>query len=379
MGFPYAHRDLLEALITPHGVITWAEVADLPPQRGAWRLPNGPEAFRRVFSTWNGDGIVAPVAPHRPLPNLDPHEGDGPGTALWTSGSSGSPKLIVHDLSAHLVSARGSAHNIPVGPGDRWLWSLPHHHIGGLAILVRAALSGATVLIGDLADATHASMVPAQLQRIVSDGPPDGLKALLLGGGPIPPKLIDDALAAGWPIHSTWGMTETASQVTTTRPGAPRDELLTAGRVLQGREVRSRNGRLEVRGPVLPRGADEWFTTGDVGSINDGLLTVRGRADAMFISGGENVHPSELERVIGGHPEIEEVVIVGIPDARWGARPAAFLRPRLDLTDWAKEQLPPFGIPTLWLALPEGEGKPDRADLKRQAIAAQSRAEGSGS
>jgi len=130
---------------------------------------------------------------------------------------------------------------------------------------------------------------------------------------------------------------------------------------------------------VLPRGADEWFTTGDVGSINDGLLTVRGRADAMFISGGENVHPSELERVIGGHPEIEEVVIVGIPDARWGARPAAFLRPRLDLTDWAKEQLPPFGIPTLWLALPEGEGKPDRADLKRQAIAAQSRAEGSGS
>ncbi len=375
MGFPYAHRDLLEALITPEGVLTWEEVAALPPQRGAWHLPNGSDAFRRVFSTWNGGGIVAPVAPHRPLPDLGPHEGGGPGTALWTSGSSGAPKLIVHDLNAHLVSARGSAHNIPLEAGDRWLWSLPHHHIGGLAILVRAALSGAAVLIGDLSDATHASMVPAQLQQIVSDGPPAGLKALLLGGGPIPPRLIDDALDAGWPIHSTWGMTETASQVTTTQPGASRAELLTAGRVLRGREVRSRSGRLEVRGPILPRGVNEWFTTGDVGSIKGGLLTIRGRADDMFISGGENVHPAELERILAGHPEIDEVVIVGIPDARWGARPAAFVRPHLDLTAWAKEHLPSFEVPALWLALPSAEGKPDRMELRRRAMAAQSEPE----
>jgi len=370
LGFPYAHRDLLEALITPEGTITWEEVARLPPQRGAWCLPNSPEAFRRVFSTWNDDGIVAPVAPHRPLQDLSEHEGSGPGTALWTSGSSGKPKLIVHDLEAHLVSAHGSAHNIPFGPGDRWLWSLPHHHIGGLAILVRAASSGGAVLIGDLSDATHASMVPTQLSRIVDNGPPKSLKALLLGGGPIPPQLIDRALSAGWPIHSTWGMTETASQVTTTRPGASREELLTAGPVLPGREVRCRAGQLEVRGAVLPRGADEWFSTGDMGALKDGLLTVLGRADNMFISGGENVHPGEIERVIGGHPEVEEVVVVGIPDAQWGTRPAAFIRPELDLTAWAKEHLPPFQNPALWLPLGPTEGKPNRAELERLALAA---------
>lgn len=378
MGFPYAHHDLLDALITPDGVITWAEVAALPPRRGAWRLPNGQEAFRRVFSTWNGDGIAAPVAPNRPLPDLRPHEDSGPGTALWTSGSSGKPKLIVHDLKAHLLSAQGSAQNIPFGPGDRWLWSLPHHHIGGLAILVRAAASGAAVLIGDLSEATHASMVPAQLQRIVADGPPKDLKALLLGGGPISPRLVDAALDAGWPLHTTWGMTETASQVTTTRPGASREELLTAGRVLPDREVRSRDGRLEVRGPILPRGSEGWFTTGDVGSVTDGLLTIRGRADDMFISGGENVHPAEVERALAGHPEVEEVVVVGVPDNHWGARPAAFLRPRLDLAAWAREHLPPFQVPVLWLSLPSAEGKPDRADLKRRAIAAQRASEVAG-
>lgn len=370
MGFPYAHRDLLEALITPEGSLTWGEVARLPPTRGPWILPNGPEAFRRVFSTWNGDGIVAPVAPHRAFPDLGPHEGSGPGTALWTSGSSGEPKLIVHDLKAHLVSAQGSDHNIPFGPGDRWLWSLPHHHIGGLAIMVRAAISGGAVLLGDLSDATHASMVPAQLQRIVDDGPPKSLKALLLGGGPIPPQLIDRALAGGWPIHTTWGMTETASQVTATRPGASRKELLTAGRVLRGREVRSHGGQLEVCGAVLPRGADQWFRTGDVGSLKDGLLSVLGRADDMFISGGENVHPAEVERVLAGHPDVDEVVVVGIPDAQWGARPAAFVRPQLDLTAWAKEHLPPFQIPALWLPLGPSEGKPNRAELKRVARAA---------
>jgi acyl-CoA synthetase (AMP-forming)/AMP-acid ligase II len=115
----------------------------------------------------------------------------------------------------------------------------------------------------------------------------------------------------------------------------------------------------------------EWFTTGDVGSMEDNLLTIHGRADSMFISGGENIHPAELERVLAGHPEIEEVVVVGIPDDRWGARPAAFVRPHLDLTAWAKGHLPPFGIPALWLALPQTQEKPDRAELRRRAIAAQ--------
>jgi len=204
----------------------------------------------------------------------------------------------------------------------------------------------------------------------VDNGPPKSLKALLLGGGPIPPQLIDRALSAGWPIHSTWGMTETASQVTTTRPGASREELLTAGPVLPGREVRCRAGQLEVRGAVLPRGAGEWFSTGDMGALKDGLLTVLGRADNMFISGGENVHPGEIERVIGGHPEVEEVVVVGIPDAQWGTRPAAFIRPELDLTAWAKEHLPPFQNPALWLPLGPTEGKPNRAELERLALAA---------
>jgi O-succinylbenzoic acid--CoA ligase len=140
-------------------------------------------------------------------------------------------------------------------------------------------------------------------------------------------------------LLETWGMTETCSQVATAIPGAsPRSPV-----PLPGWSVRRRGGRLEVKGPALmtrylehghevfPFSADGWFPTGDLGSVNpDGSVTISGRADEMIITGGENVSPFEVERVLESVPGVGRAVVVGIPDPEWGEIVAAALEPAED-------------------------------------------------
>ncbi len=189
--------------------------------------------------------------------------------------------------------------------------------------------------------ATHVSLVPTQLLRLLrEDADLDGVKAVLLGGGPIPAYLVDEALARGLPIHTSYGLTEMSSQVTTTPPGASPEELNTAGRVLAHREVSiSGEGEILVRGETLfagyvegeeldrPLDAGGWFHTGDLGDLaEDGYLRVRGREDNMFVSGGENVQPEEIEEALCRLEGVEEAVVVPVPDEEFGARPVAFVR-----------------------------------------------------
>ena len=278
---------------------------------------------------------------------------DRPATLMFTSGSSGAPKAALHTWAHHAASARGSATNLPLAPGDRWLLSLPLYHVGGLAILVRCALAGATALLPSpqvsLADAlarhaiTHVSLVPAQLRRIlrVTDTAPPLLKGVLLGGAALPPDLIDDALDAKWPLHTTYGCTEMASQIATTPPGADRETLLhTAGAVLPHADLHiAPNDEILVRGASLflgyttdtgldrARTNDGWYRTGDVGRLNaNGHLRVEGRADRMFISGGENIHPEEIEAALQRLDDVAHAVVVPVPDSEFGQRPVAFVQ-----------------------------------------------------
>lgn len=162
---------------------------------------------------------------------------------IATSGSTGTPRLVMLSRRNLCASADASQARASLGPGDRWLACLPLFHIGGYSILWRCARFGAEAVLHSRFDAkalldsleesciTHLSLVPAMLARLLdlsSESPPPGLQHLLVGGAALDERLAERAVRAGWPIQPTWGMSETASQVAT---GAPLELPWQAGRV----------------------------------------------------------------------------------------------------------------------------------------------------
>ena len=142
-----------------------------------------------------------------------------PATIVFTSGSTAVPKGAVHTLGNHYYSARGSNENIRLEAGDRWLLSLPLYHVGGLAIVFRCLLAGATTVIPEQGESvaeavsryevTHVSMVSTQLLRLLRQrdtARSNSLKAVLLGGSAMPPSLVEEALSVGLPIHTSYGL-----------------------------------------------------------------------------------------------------------------------------------------------------------------------------
>ncbi len=274
-------------------------------------------------------------------------------TIVQTSGSSGDPGAALHCYANHYYSALGSNENIRLAPGDRWLLALPLFHVGGIAILFRCILAGATVVVEPKVSGltrvepghfTHCSLVPTQLRRLLGDPASTRAlaqtKAILVGGAAVGQKLLEAAYDARWPIHTTYGMTETSSQLTTTEPGAPLAHLYSSGRLLPHRRLKiSPEREILVAGETLfvgyveneriDRATDDdgWFHTGDIGELDrHGCLTVHGRYDNMFISGGENVHPEAIERALRRLDDVEDALVVPVIDAEFGERPFAFLK-----------------------------------------------------
>ena len=317
--------------------------------------------------------LEGPQAEVELLAEPDP---EAPVTLLYTSGSTGAPKPVEHTWANHVASAAASAGRIPLGPGDRWLCVLPLFHVGGLAVLIRCALAGATAVVHEgfepdaasaaLRDVTVASLVPTMLRRMEVPHAPR-LRAVLLGGGPIPRDLLDSPL----PLMPTYGMTETASQVVTAEPGE------SAGRPLSGVEVRiAGDGEILVRGPMVARGAlagDGWLHTGDRGRLDaGGRLHVEGRLKDVIVTGGENVSAVEVEEVLLSHPAVEDAAVIGRPDPDWGEAVVAFVAGAADPAEvgrFCRERLAPFKVPksiTPLAAIPRtAAGKADRALLAR--------------
>jgi O-succinylbenzoic acid--CoA ligase len=243
--------------------------------------------------------------------------------------------------------------------------------------------------------ATHVSLVATQLHRLLGSHTGNGsegvetVRAMLLGGSAIPGPLLDEAVKRGWPVHTTYGCTEMASQITTTPPGASREVLRTAGRCLLHRRLAVRDGRIRVGGKTLclgylrpdgsvrdVRGGDETYATGDLGWIDDdGYLHVTGRADRLIISGGENVQPEEVEAALTRLPGIARAFVVRVPDDEYGQRPVAFVdADDVDgpaLREALREHLPGFKIPDAVYPLPgeavSGPMKVDYDLLRRTA------------
>jgi O-succinylbenzoic acid--CoA ligase len=403
--------------VTPGGVVaTWAKTSldHLLVLLGAlrqgalvapisFRLPKA-EAIDRAChlgakELWTQEGTAcqsridlaanaAPVLTSRTLLQ----EMHSPSTLLQTSGSSGRARVVWHDLVAHIASAKGSAFRLPLGPGCGWLLQLPLNHVSGFSIAIRCLLSGAAVVFSDseYEAVTHLSLVPTQLQGLLDSGAPlHRLRAVLVGGGPISSTLIERAICAGVPLHLTYGMTESASQICTTERLVETPNPLHAGAPLPGREVRiSTSGEIQIRGPVVakktlsPDGrwedladADGWFCTGDLGVFTaEGNLVIQGRRDRLIISGGENIQPEPIEAMLLEIPGVRRAVVVGKPEPEFAERPVAFLAgdfQEAEVRQFLATRLERFAIPQKFHPWPievsEDLAKPDFAFFKRLA------------
>ncbi|MXW32876.1 MAG: o-succinylbenzoate--CoA ligase [Rhodothermaceae bacterium] len=316
-------------------------------------------------------------------------------TILHTSGSSGGPKAVAHTLDNHIASAKSTCSELNLGSNDRWLLNLPLWHVSGMSIIFRCLMSGAKIIIPDpdmpLLEAlfahkiTHVSMVAAQLMQVIDQPPPASLRAAIVGGGPTPHHILDQGIKRGWPIRTTYGMTETSSMVTLSDKKFPDGS---SGHTLQGNEIKiAQDGEILIRSPAVCLGYlnggsvqsavdnDGWLHTGDLGKLDPtGQLYVLGRKDNMFISGGENISPEEIEQVLHSFPEVQESVVVPVPNSRFGQRPVAFIRGCSDfegLTHFLAQHLPKFKIPVFYswpTEIPSTSLKHNRKSLINLAI-----------
>jgi o-succinylbenzoate---CoA ligase len=265
-----------------------------------------------------------------------------PGVAIVmpTSGTAGEPKLVELHRVAVVVAVSRSAKRLGASPGAPWLCPLTPAHIGGLLVLLRAAILGAPVtvherfdperLVHDGEGAAFASVVPAMVRRLVASKLAlDGL-TLLVGGDAIDDETADAARARGARLVTTYGLTETCGGFT--YDGVP----------LEGTQVRlGADDSIEVSGSTVMEGyrldpaatgsaftTDGWIRTGDLGAIDaDGHLSIHGRADHLIRTGAEKVWPEEVEGVLSSHPKLRDVAVAGTPDPEWGSHVSAYVVP----------------------------------------------------
>jgi len=376
---------LLRAGNSPQTLLAWLALL----QCGARVLPINPQL---------PDALLAELLPSLSLQHtlsfdngwrgielaaLAMREAEGHGAASWqlqrltsmtlTSGSTGLPKAAVHTAAAHLASARGVLSLLPYGQEDDWLLSLPLFHVSGQGILWRWLLAGGRLTVRDkqplaqaLEGCTHASLVPTQLWRLLNENAGVSLKAVLLGGAAIPVELTNRASEHGIRTWCGYGLTEFASTVCAkTADGEP-----DVGQPLPGREVRVVNGEIWLRGESMAAGywrhgeliplvnAEGWFATRDCGVLHNERLSVLGRVDNLFFSGGEGIQPEEVERVIVAHPHVQQAFVVPLADHEFGQRPVAVVECASgfaidSLAEWVNDKLARFQQPVHWLTLPE--------------------------
>lgn len=319
-------------------------------------LPSGPALLDALRGALDGGPAILPLPASKPEQDLvraalRPDELVHPEVAvvIATSGSTGVPKGVELTAVALQASAAASLARIGARPDDRWLCCLPTSHIAGIQVLVRALVLGTEPVILPrfepmavaTAEATHVSLVPTMLLRLLDAGVDLArFRCILLGGASAPPALLDRARAADARIVTTYGMTETAGGCV--YEGRPLDGVEVAiRREGVGGDTPDGHGHIDLRGPVLFRGyrgrpdldavafRQGWFRTPDLGRWTpDGRLTVLGRADEVIITGGENVAPVAVAGILAEHPAVAEATVVGRPDHEWGQRVVAIVVPR---------------------------------------------------
>lgn len=333
----------------------------------------------------------------RPLhPTLGVYPGRGrpprPQVDLWiaTGGSSGQIRFAGHTWSSLMTAVQGFRAHLGVTV-VRAYCVLPLYHVSGLMQALRVLATGGTLALHpypelkqqggwDWPPGGFLSLVPSQLQWLLDQGDRHlpwlrGFDAILLGGAPAWPALLTQARCLGLPLAPTYGLTETAGQVTTLAPAAflagdnssgpplphvdlqvldPQGQPLGSGQtgVLSLQTTALAQGYWPDQSPPSP--ADR-FLTEDLGYRDgQGHLHLVGRRNSLIISGGEKVLPQEIEALLLGTGQVADVWVVGIPDRRWGQRVCALIVPSPEFTDiealaiLLRPHLAPYKQPKQW-------------------------------
>jgi acyl-CoA synthetase (AMP-forming)/AMP-acid ligase II len=296
---------------------------------------------------------------------------------LYTSGTTGWPKgamLTQRSMTAHtrvvapayaMDEAAVTIVAMPLFHVGGTSWALASMSAGSRTVIVREPVPGALLGLIESREVTHAFFVPAVVRALLADPAQArsalrSLKVLAYGGSPMPAPLMERTLTVlpATPLYSVYGMTETSGVLCKLGPDEHRDRRraylrASAGRPLPGNQVRvvdpatgtdvtpGEAGEFWVRSAQVMAGywnmpeatreaitPDGWLRTGDAGRIDDeGYLYIEDRVKDMIISGGENVYPAEVERVLGQHPAVAEAAVIGVPDDKWGETVKAVVVP----------------------------------------------------
>ncbi len=280
--------------------------------------------------------------------------GDGlaPGDLMlvYTSGTTGQPKGALHTQAGMLANIDMAIDAQGLDVHTRTLAVLPLFHVGGLCIQVLPTLAaGGVVRLHPRFDAdawfddverwrpTTTLLVPAVMRALVehprwATADLSSLAFVNSGSQIVPRALIERFHARGVPVAQVYGATETGPVSIVLRPDEALAHVGSAGRPARGVQVRLVDGEVQLRAPNLARGyhrrpddaafADGWFRTGDLARVDgDGFYEIVGRSKDLIISGGENIHPDEIEQIALADPAVAEAAVVGLPDARWGEVP----------------------------------------------------------
>ena len=316
---------------------------------GAGELPAG----------WTRDRDLAP-GPVPPLQQAAATDAGDLAILMYTSGTTGSPKGVMISHANLLASVRNLMLIVTFGNDSGMLAMTPIFHVAALALVLCTVATGGRVVIMpafsparffdalDEHPITFTFGVPAMLQMIAAEDRFAGCDLsrvlLMCAGAPVPPALLERYLLQGAKITQGYGLTESTGTVSLLEPSMARAKLGSAGLPFPTTAVQLRDeagrvidapgvdGEIWAKGTSMVSGywnrpaetaelldADGWLRTGDAARFDDeGYLFITDRVKDMIISGGENVYPAEVEKVLVTHPAVAEVAVIGTPDERWG-------------------------------------------------------------